>query len=99
MALPSNDDSLIVATGKQTSYYGKDSGGSGREPESVRRRHGHPPQDSLGVRRAERAATRKKPGGEPGSPFFVGAGATGLETLTELLAKLLERLLRHDVRN
>jgi NADH dehydrogenase len=90
-------DSLIVATGSQTSYYGND---SWREwapslksvEEATAIRH----KILYAFERAERASTREE---ERAWLTFVivGAGATGLE-LAGALAEIASETLRHDFR-
>src|ERR1700687_6072490 len=90
-------DSLVVATGSQTSYYGND---SWREwapslksvEEATAIRH----KILYAFERAERAATREE--ARPWLTFvIVGAGATGLE-LSGALAEIATETLRHDFR-
>ena len=90
-------DSLIVATGSQTSYYGND---SWREwapslksvEEATAIRH----KILLAFERAERAATPEE--ARVWLTFvIVGAGATGLE-LAGALAEIANETLRHDFR-
>jgi NADH dehydrogenase len=90
-------DSLIVATGSQTSYYGKD---SWREwapslksvEEATIIRH----KILYAFERAERAATAEEV--RAWLTFvIVGAGATGLE-LSGALAEIARETLRHDFR-
>jgi NADH:ubiquinone reductase (H+-translocating) len=91
-------DSLIVATGSQTSYYGND---SWREwapslksvEEATAIRH----KILYAFERAERAATAE--GVRAWLTFvIVGAGATGLE-LSGALAEIATETLRHDFRS
>ena len=90
-------DSLIVATGTQTSYYGND---SWREwapslksvEEATAIRH----KILYAFERAERAATKEE--AQQWLTFIiVGAGATGLE-LSGALAEIARETLRHDFR-
>src|SRR5690348_7899373 len=90
-------DSLIVATGSQTSYYGND---SWREwapslksvEEATAIRH----KILYAFERAERAATEEE--ARAWLTFvIVGAGATGLE-LSGALAEIAQETLRHDFR-
>lgn len=90
-------DSLIVATGSQTSYYGND---SWREwapslksvEEATAIRH----KILYAFERAERAATEKE--ARDWLTFvIVGAGATGME-LSGALAEIAQETLRHDFR-
>ena len=90
-------DSLIVATGTQTSYYGND---SWREwapslksvEEATAIRH----KILYAFERAERAATPEE--ARAWLTFvIVGAGATGLE-LSGALAEIANETLRHDFR-
>lgn len=90
-------DSLIVATGSQTSYYGKDewrewapSLKSVEEATAIRHKI------LYAFERAERAATEEE---ERAWLTFVivGAGATGLE-LSGALAEIASETLRHDFR-
>src|SRR5260370_2980567 len=90
-------DSLIVATGRQTSYYGND---SWREwapslksvEEATAIRH----KILYAFERAERAATKEE--AQQWLTFIiVGAGATGLE-LSGALAEIARETLRHDFR-
>jgi NADH:ubiquinone reductase (H+-translocating) len=90
-------DSLIVATGSQTSYYGND---SWREwapslksvEEATAIRH----KILYAFERAERAATEEE--ARAWLTFvIVGAGATGLE-LSGALAEIARETLRHDFR-
>ena len=90
-------DSLIVATGTQTSYYGKD---AWREwapslksvEEATAIRH----KILYAFERAERAATPEE-AGRWLTFVIVGAGATGLE-LAGALAEIAKETLRHDFR-
>jgi NADH dehydrogenase len=91
-------DSLIVATGAQTSYYGHD---SWREwapslksvEEATAIRH----KILFAFERAERAATHEE--ARAWLTFvIVGAGATGLE-LAGALAEIAQETLRHDFRS
>src|SRR5216683_8237701 len=90
-------DSLIVATGTQTSYYGND---SWREwapslksvEEATVIRH----KILYAFERAERAATSEEAGAWL-TFVIVGAGATGLE-LSGALAEIARETLRHDFR-
>lgn len=90
-------DSLIVATGSQTSYYGND---SWREwapslksvEEATAIRH----KILYAFERAERAATQDE-AREWLTFVIVGAGATGLE-LSGALAEIARETLRHDFR-
>ena len=91
-------DSLIVATGSQTSYYGND---HWREQapslktveEATVIRH----KILYAFERAERAATESE--ARAWLTFvIVGAGATGLE-LAGALAEIAQETLRHDFRN
>src|SRR6266403_2028088 len=90
-------DSLIVATGSQTSYYGND---SWREwapslksvEEATAIRH----KILYAFERAERSATEAE--ARAWLPFvIVGAGATGME-LAGALAEISNETLRHDFR-
>jgi NADH dehydrogenase len=90
-------DSLIVATGSQTSYYGND---SWREwapslksiEEATAIRH----KILYAFERAERASTEEE--ARAWLTFvIVGAGATGLE-LSGALAEIAQETLRHDFR-
>src|SRR3981081_1780291 len=90
-------DSLIVATGAQTSYYGNDSWRqwapslkSVEEATAIRHKI------LYAFERAERAATPEE--ARAGLTFvIVGAGATGLE-LAGALAEISQETLRHDFR-
>lgn len=90
-------DSLIVATGSQTSYYGNDSWRqwapslkSVEEATAIRHKI------LYAFERAERAATEKE--ARAWLTFvIVGAGATGLE-LSGALAEIARETLRHDFR-
>src|SRR5438046_3133849 len=90
-------DSLIVATGTHTSYYGND---SWREwapslksvEEATAIRH----KILYAFERAERAATPEEAGAWL-TFVIVGAGATGLE-LSGALAEIARETLRHDFR-
>src|SRR3984893_17882531 len=90
-------DSLIVATGSQTSYYGND---SWREwapslksiEEATAIRH----KILYAFERAERAATPEEASAWL-TFIIVGAGATGLE-LSGALAEIATETLRHDFR-
>ena len=90
-------DSLIVATGSQTSYYGND---SWREwapslksvEEAIAIRH----KILYAFERAERSATEEE--ARAWLTFvIVGAGATGME-LAGALAEIAQETLRHDFR-
>ena len=90
-------DSLIVATGTQTSYYGNDSWRqwapslkSVEEATAIRHKI------LYAFERAERAATAKEAGAWL-TFVIVGAGATGLE-LSGALAEIARETLRHDFR-
>src|SRR6266480_3224950 len=90
-------DSLIVATGSQTSYYGNDSWRqwapslkSVEEATAIRHKI------LYAFERAERAATEEE--ARAWLTFvIVGAGATGLE-LSGALAEIARETLRHDFR-
>ena len=90
-------DSLIVATGSQTSYYGNDSWRqwapslkSVEEATAIRHKI------LYAFERAERAATEEE--ARAWLTFvIVGAGATGLE-LSGALAEIAQETLRHDFR-
>src|ERR1700746_1725539 len=90
-------DSLIVATGTQTSYYGNDSWRqwapslkSVEEATAIRHKI------LYAFERAERAATEEE--ARAWLTFvIVGAGATGLE-LSGALAEIARETLRHDFR-
>lgn len=91
-------DSLIIATGSATSYYGND---SWREfapslktvEEAVAIRH----KILYAFERAERSATPEE--AHPWLTFvIVGAGATGVE-LAGALAEIANETLKHDFRN
>jgi NADH dehydrogenase len=90
-------DSLIVATGSQTSYYGNDSWRqwapslkSVEEATAIRHKI------LYAFERAERAATEEE--ARAWLTFvIVGAGATGLE-LAGALAEIAQETLRHDFR-
>lgn len=90
-------DSLIVATGTQTSYYGNDSWQewapslkSVEEATAIRHKI------LYAFERAERAATPEEAGAWL-TFVIVGAGATGLE-LSGALAEIARETLRHDFR-
>src|ERR1700682_1084412 len=90
-------DSLIVATGTQTSYYGND---SWREWATALKPAKAPPairhKILYAFERAERAATPDE--ARAWLTFvIVGAGATGLE-LSGALAEIARETLRHDFR-
>jgi NADH dehydrogenase len=90
-------DSLIIATGSQTSYYGKDqwrdvapSLKTVEEATAIRHKL------LYAFERAERAATQEE--ARAWLTFvIVGAGATGLE-LAGALAEIAQETLRHDFR-
>jgi NADH:ubiquinone reductase (H+-translocating) len=91
-------DTLIIATGSQTSYYGND-GWRENAPslktveEATVIRH----KLLLAFEKAERAATEEE--ARAWLTFvIVGAGATGLE-LAGALAEIAQETLRHDFRN
>src|SRR5260370_2820738 len=90
-------DSLIVATGTQTSYYGNDSWREGAPSlksveEATAIRH----KILYAFERAERAATPEEAGAWL-TFVIVGAGATGLE-LSGALAEIARETLRYDFR-
>src|ERR1700746_2944570 len=90
-------DSLIVATGSQTSYYGNDSWrGWAPSPKSVEEATASRHKILYAFERAERAATEEE--ARAWLTFvIVGAGATGLE-LSGALAEIARETLRHDFR-
>jgi NADH dehydrogenase len=90
-------DSLIVATGSQTSYYGNDSWRQWAPSlKSVEEATGIRHKILYAFERAERAATEEE--ARAWLTFvIVGAGATGLE-LSGALAEIARETLRHDFR-
>jgi len=91
-------DSLIVATGSQTSYYGNDCWRSvAPSLKSVEEATAIRHKILLAFERAERATTPEDV--RPWLTFvIVGAGATGLE-LAGALAEIANETLKHDFRN